>query len=125
MVFAWIYIVLSVIIALFQLALALGAPWGDFTLGGRYPGKLPPRIRMAALVQIGILFLFAALVASRGGVAFEGLSGAARIGVWFVAAFFVLGTVMNLSSPSKKERIVMGPANIIALVCAVAVALGF
>ena len=33
-----VFLVLTAIGALFQLALALGAPWGAYTLGGKYPG---------------------------------------------------------------------------------------
>jgi hypothetical protein len=40
-IFAWIYIVLTIFVAVFQLALIFGAPLGEYTLGGRYPGKLP------------------------------------------------------------------------------------
>jgi hypothetical protein len=42
LIFAYIFIVLTVIITLFQLALAFGAPLGEFTLGGKFPGSLPP-----------------------------------------------------------------------------------
>lgn len=33
----------------FQLALALGAPWGEYAMGGRYPGRFPPGLRLAAV----------------------------------------------------------------------------
>lgn len=49
-------------VILFQLGLALGAPWGACAMAGRYPGRFPPRIRVAALVQGLIL---AGLVLSR------------------------------------------------------------
>ena len=50
MIFAYLFFALSVFIAAFQLALAFGAPLGEFTLGGKYPGKLPPKIRVLTLV---------------------------------------------------------------------------
>ena len=116
MFFPYTFMVLSVFIGVFQIALALGAPLGDFTMGGKFPGKLPPGMRIAALVQIGILGFFCALVLSRAGIAFESMSGIAGVGMWFVLAFFVFGTIVNISSPSKKERYLMGPLNIVALV---------
>ncbi len=122
-VFAYIFIGLAAFITLFQLALAFGAPWGDFTLGGKYPGKLPAKLRIAAIVQIIILFGFTAMVASKAGIAFGAINQIAQTGIWFVLAFFVLGTVLNLSSPSKKEKYLMGPFNIIALVSVLVVAL--
>ena len=59
-------------VILFQAALILGAPWGEYTMGGIYPGKLPARMRAAAGVQIVILLLFASIAASRAGIALAG-----------------------------------------------------
>ncbi len=122
-IFAWIYIVLTVVVAVFQLALIFGAPLGEYTLGGRYPGKLPTNLRLAAVVQIAILIFFAVIVMARSGLAFSEYDNLGRIGIWFVVAFFVLGTVMNLSSPSKKEKVVMGPLNVMALASTAIIAL--
>jgi hypothetical protein len=118
-----IFIVLSIVIVIVQLALAFGAPLGEYTLGGKFPGKLPIKMRVAALIQILILLLFVFFVTSKAGIAFEQYYSIGRIGVWFVVAFFTLGSFVNLSSPSKKERLIMGPANIIALISTLVVAL--
>lgn len=122
-VFAFVFIGLALGITLFQIILALGAPLGEFTLGGKYPGKLPGKLRVAALLQIAILLIFTMMIASKAGLAFASLYGVARIGAWVVFAFFIPGSIMNLSSPSKKEKLVMGPLNIIALICAFMVAI--
>jgi hypothetical protein len=122
-VFAYIFIGLAAGIALFQIILALGAPLGEFTLGGKYPGRLPGKLRVAALFQIVILSIFTMMVASKAGIAFASLYGISRIGAWVVFAFFIPGSILNLSSPSKKEKLVMGPLNIIALICAFMVAI--
>ena len=50
------------LVCAFQLALALGAPWGQFAMGGAFPGVFPPAMRLVAVVQIGILALIALLV---------------------------------------------------------------
>lgn len=121
--FAFIYLLLTVCIVVFQLSLALGAPLGEYTLGGKFPGQLPPKLRLAALVQIVILLLFAAIVAARAEVALVEYHEMSRIGIWFVVAFFVLGSVVNLLSQSKKERHIMGPANIVAFICSFMVAI--
>lgn len=123
MVFAYIFLGLSLIIMVFQIALALGAPWGDFTMGGKFPGKLPASMRIGALVQILILGFFVAVVLSKAGLALPGFMGFSRIAIWFIFGFFVLGTFLNLSSPSKKEKLVMGPLNILALGMVLMVAL--
>ena len=51
-----VYAVATAIVVAFQIALALGAPWGAYAMGGAYPGQFPPELRIAALVQAGILF---------------------------------------------------------------------
>lgn len=122
--FANIFIVLSIIIAIFQLALALGAPLGEYTMGGKFPGKLPMKMRIAALAQIIILLFFVFIVMTKAGMAFEQYYSIGRIGIWFIVLFFVFGSIMNISSSSKKEKLVMGPANIIALICTLIIAIG-
>lgn len=123
MVFAYIFVGLAVFICVFQLALAFGAPLGEFTMGGRYPGKLPSKMRIAALIQIVILFFFTAVVVSKAGILFPSFAGIANTAIWFVLAFFVFGSILNLTSPAKKERFLMGPLNLIALISVLAVAL--
>lgn len=118
-----IFCIFTTIAALFQLALALGAPWGEYAMGGRFPGVLPPNMRVAALIQMGILVLLAVIVFVRAGLGFEQLYPIARIAIWFVVAFFVLGTIVNLITPSKKERMIWAPVNIVLLVVSVFAAL--
>jgi hypothetical protein len=124
MLAASIFIALSIAIVIVQLALAFGAPLGEYTLGGKFPGKLPVKMRVAALLQIFILLFFVFIVTSKSGLAFEQYYNFGRIGIWFVVAFFTFGSILNLTSPSKKEKLVMGPANIIGLISTLVVALG-
>lgn len=118
-----IFLVLTAVVILFQLALALGSPWGEYTVGGRFPGKLPPKMRLAALAQLLILLLFAAVVLARSGLALEGLHSFSRVAIWFVAGFFVLGSIANLTTPSKGERLLWGPVNVALLIAAIFIAL--
>ncbi len=41
---ALVFVGVAVIVVGFQFALFLGAPWGDFTLWGKFPGKMPASI---------------------------------------------------------------------------------
>ena len=41
----------------FQVLLALGAPWGAYAMGGTYPGRFPPGMRVVAAVQAAVLSL--------------------------------------------------------------------
>lgn len=118
-----IYIALTILIVLFQFALVFGAPLGEYTMGGKFPGKLPVKMRIAAVIQIFILLLFVSVVIAKAGIALEQYHRIGRIAIWFVVAFFILGSIVNLSSPSRKEKLVMGPANIIALIITLLIAI--
>ena len=118
-----IFLSLCAIVALFQLALALGAPWGEYTMGGRFRGQLPPKMRIAALIQIIVLLAMASIVLIKSDLAFSQFYSIGRIGIWFVAAFFVLGSILNLATPSKGERTIWGPLNIILLITSIIMAL--
>jgi hypothetical protein len=108
-----IFFISCAIVAFFQSALALGAPWGEYTLGGRFPGKLPPKMRIAALVQILIVFAFAFIVLVASGLAFSQFLNQGKIAIWLVVAFFVFGSILNVSTPSKGERMIWGPVNLL------------
>jgi hypothetical protein len=118
-----LFMILIVIAILFQLALALGAPWGEYAMGGRFPGKFPPQMRIAALFQIIVLGVLAVIVLSASGLAFEQFYNFARTAIWFVVAFFVLGSIMNLATKSKDERRIWGPVNILLLLLSIYVAI--
>jgi hypothetical protein len=77
-----IYIALTIVIVLFQLALVFGAPLGEYTMGGKFPGELPIKMRIAALIQIFILLLFVSVVIAKAGIALEQYHRVGRIGIW-------------------------------------------
>ena len=55
------FVTLTLFVVLFQLALAAGAPWGELTMGGAFPGQLPPRMRVAAFASGLLLAAFGAM----------------------------------------------------------------
>ena len=120
---AVIFSALCVLAGLFQFALVLGAPWGEYTMGGRFPGKLPPKMRLAALFQIVILFMIALIVLIRSGVVVNQFYDVSKTAIWFVVFFFVTGSILNILTPSKRERAIWGPVNILLLILSVLVAL--
>jgi hypothetical protein len=117
-----IYMILLAVGVVFQLALALGAPLGEYTMGGAFSGKLPPKMRVAALAQIVILFVIGLIVLAASGLAFPRFAGIANVAIWFVAVFFVLGSILNLSTKSAKERNLWAPVNIVLLILSIIVA---
>ena len=121
---AILFAVFSVGVAAFQIALALGAPWGAYAMGGAFPGQLPAPLRTAAVVQAAILLLWAAVVLARAGVAFAAWSRTSRWLVSIVVAFSAVSFVLNLITPSGGERLIWAPVAFVMLATSVLVATG-
>lgn len=64
---ALLFTLASTVVGAFQIALALGAPWGEFTLGGRWRGRLPTRVRFVPLLSVLLLIGFSAVILARSG----------------------------------------------------------
>jgi len=120
---ATIFTALTGIIVLFQLALAAGLPWGAASMGGKFPGVYPPKMRVVAVVNGLLLMGLAGIVLSKAGVLFPGIKPFSDYAIWFVVAFCFVGTILNSITPSKIERI-WAPVIAIQLVTSVYVALG-
>jgi hypothetical protein len=118
--------VVITLITIFQISLALGAPAGGAAWGGRYPGVLPTRLRVASGF-VGVFFypVVVVFVLDAGGVVETGLAdgSGARWFMWILAGLFTLGALANFASKSKVERLFWGPvALIIAVSCGIIVA---
>lgn len=103
-----------------QLALVFGAPWGSITLGGRWPGVLPPRMRLAALAQATVLIALSVIALDHGGLLHIGLPPAA---IWVAVAVTCISAVLNNITPSRIERRLWGPVTILMALAALALAL--
>jgi hypothetical protein len=117
------YTVVSAGVVVFQVALAAGAPWGAYAMGGAFPGQFPPELRIAAVIQALILVGLAAVVLARAGVALPGWARASRWLIWFVVAFAALSLILNLITPSAGERAIWVPVALLLLLSSVVVAL--
>ena len=118
---AWLYAGLTVVVVSFHLAMALGAPWGHLTMGGRWPGVLPPEGRVTAALNAVLLAGLALLVLSRAGMLALPAPGWA---IWAIVAFLSVGVVLHIITPSAAERALWLPQLLVMLVCAVVVARG-
>ena len=95
-------------IAVFQLAIALGAPLGEASWGGTHRGVLPPNLRAASAVAV-LVWSFAALV-SLGRAGLGPLSGSwLDVAAWVVVGILALGAIMNAASSSRWERFGWSP----------------
>ena len=119
---AYIFSVLTAAVVSFQLALALGVPWGEMAMGGKFPGRLPPQMRVAAVVQMVLLVLIALVVLTRAGLMLSEYFEFSKLAIWFVVAFCVVGTILNTITPSKKEKMLWAPVTVALLVCSFVVA---
>ena len=100
---------LAVLVIIFQLALALGMPWGELTWGGSFPGALPPYMRGVCVVSALLLTAFVGVVSVRAGLLLPGLQNTSRKLIWVVVAYSALGVVANIITPSFWERVVWLP----------------
>lgn len=122
---AYILVVIQICVALFQLALTLGAPMGEYTMGGQQTGRLSTKLRLvAALSMILNLAIGGHYLAQTGSLPQflpTTLNTAAN---WALVGFTALGLLMNSISRSKRERHMWVPVLILSLICAIIVALG-
>ncbi len=116
------YSLATTCVVVFQLALALGAPWSRFAMGGAFPDRFPPGMRIAALVQGVLLALSVAVVLSRAGLAVPKWSAASVWLTWVVVAFSALSLFLNVITPSAEERRVWMPVALVMLVSSLIVA---
>ena len=119
---AKVFAVVAAIVVVFQFALALGAPWGEFTMGGGTKGALSSPLRLAAGLQAFLIIGFIAIVLARAGIlratqrrVLNGMS-------WSVTALFAVSMVLNLITPSAQERVLWFPVTLILFLAAFRVA---
>ena len=115
-------VVILSLLAVFQLALALGAPLGHFAWGGQHR-VLPGRLRIGSLVSIVIYAIIAVLALDRVGLIDVVPDVVSTVGMWVVFAYFVIGIPLNAISRSKPERYVMTPVVTVLAVLSLLVAL--
>jgi hypothetical protein len=121
---ALVFAIVTGLVALFHVALALGAPMGWLTMGGAFRYRLPPVMRGAAIVQAALMLLFAAIVLARGGVALRDWAPASTKLIWVVVAVLAASLVLNLITASSGERSLWAPVAVLLFVCSFLVARG-
>ena len=119
----FVFAVVTVGAAAFQVALALGAPWGAYAMGGKYPGRFPAPMRVAAVVQALILGGLAGVVLARAGLMLATWAPTASWLIWVAVAFSAVSLLLNSITTSTGERLVWVPIAIVMLASSLAVAL--
>jgi hypothetical protein len=122
---AVILAILLVGLALFQLALALGAPWGRAAFGGfvERPGTA---LRVSAGVATLVWTGAALVVLRRAGLpVWAPLPDSwLPVVIWILVGILVVAIVVNAISPSLLEKSIWVPFGVVAATLATIVALG-
>jgi hypothetical protein len=113
------------IIAVFQTALALGAPLGRAAWGGAVE-TLPSRLRRASAASAVIWLVAAVVILGRAGIKIVPLPDVVTsIGTWALVVLSALGAIANFASSSRWERFGWGPlALVLALLSLIVAASG-
>ncbi len=115
--------VITLGVVVFQIALASGAPWGAYAMGGAAPGRFPPSLRAGAIVQGLLLAGMAVVILARAGLILPGWQPVVRWLVWVVVALTAISLVLNLLSTSAGERAIWLPTLAILLISSLIVAI--
>jgi hypothetical protein len=107
-------------LAVFQAALAAGAPWGRAAWGGGGT-HLSTAQRGASAVAVVVYVAAALVVLGRAGLwGTRGDTPLFRWATWFLAAVMAIGAIPNFISQSRWENFIFGPlALALAVLCVV------
>ena len=119
---AVVFAVASTAVVLFQIGLALGAPWGAYAMGGANPGRFPPNLRMAAAVQALLIAFLVVVVLSAADILLPALADDFGWLKWLAVAFSALSVVLNAITRSPVERRLWLPVAVVMLVSSLLVA---
>jgi hypothetical protein len=117
-------VAMTLVVTLFQISLASGAPWGEYAYGGTKTGKLPTGFRINSVVSAFLMLAISGHYLAQLGV-FEPVLDSAGNSVvnWVLVGFTGLAALANNATRSKKERMVWGIPTILMFLAALAVAL--
>ena len=96
-------------LAVFQIALATGAPLGHLAWGGQHR-ILPRQLRIGSAVSVALYGIFAYVALARANLTEPLVNGSfTDVSAWVLFAYFAVGILMNGISRSRPERFVMTP----------------
>ncbi len=117
MITAWIGSIVFLFATILYVLLALGLPYGEFAMGGKYK-TMPKQMRIICFVSIFLqLFGILSLLQTGNIIYIDLLEPISRGVTFFFAVYLTLNTIMNALSKSKKERCVMTPLSLLATIC--------
>lgn len=120
---AWFLVFAYLATALFQAAIVLGAPLGEYSYGGRTIGRLPSRYRVSSVFSAALMLAIAGHYLAFLGV-FTPLveSNLFTVLNWAFVLFAALAALLNNITRSTKEKRLWGGVTIAMLLSAIIVA---
>ena len=70
-------------------------------MGGKFPGKYPPRMRVVSLINIFITSFIAAIVLIKSEIIWLQFKLFANVAIYFVVVFSVVATILNIITPEQ------------------------
>ncbi len=110
--------------ALLQLALALGAPFGMFAWGGKH-ARLPTRLRRTSAVAVVVFAAATVVVLGARGIVGSIDPGTLEALLWGLVALFGLSTLANSASGRLVERLTGTPVAFLLCISCAVLALSF
>jgi hypothetical protein len=120
---AILFAIATALVVAFQGALALGAPWGAYAMGGTLPGRWPPAMRLVAVGQAVLLAALAFVVLDAAGLVDVPVIRDLPALIWLVVAVSAVSLAVNAVSRSAGERRIWVPVALVMLGSSVIVAL--
>lgn len=108
-----IMLILLGALAIFQLLLAIGKPYGQYAWGGAHT-ILPAHLRIGSLLSVALYIVFGFIVA--GAVGWNDAIANQSYMV-ILAIYSTIGVFLNSISRSKNERAVMVPVTVTLAIC--------
>jgi hypothetical protein len=99
-------VLLLAVISAFQIALAVGAPFGKAAWGGKHEGALPKRLRIASGIAGFFIYpvIIVVILIASDLIDVDIMREARDRLMWAFAGLFALGAIANLVSRSSVER---------------------
>jgi hypothetical protein len=112
------------VIAVYEVALAFGAPFGGAAWGGNHPGTLPAGLRVASAVGAVLWGLAALIILQRAGLSSILPFGRTfvRRATWVLVVLSFMSAIANFASQSAAERLILAPVAIVLAVSCLMVA---
>lgn len=121
---AWFLIAAYLATALFQIAIVLGAPLGEYSYGGRTPGKLPSRYRVSSVVSAALLTAISGHYLANLGLLSPLIStNLFDVVNWILVGFAALAALLNNITRSKKEKQLWGGVTLAIFLASIIVAM--